>query len=109
VARGGPRAVDPQPVLTYRRVVAKDNTVAFQGTVLPLPKRSPFVSWVHKGVTRHVLLDGAVEIFVQHERLARFDSNTARTIGLHRTNRRREVSSYGPDTTTAAQPYALAP
>jgi hypothetical protein len=29
---------------TYRRVVAKDNTVAFHGAVLPLPKRSPFVS-----------------------------------------------------------------
>ena len=94
---------------TYRRVVAKDNTVAFHRVVLPLPKRSPFVSWAHKAVEVHVLLDGAVEIFSQHERLARFDAKTARTSGLHRTNGRREVSRYGPDTTTAAQPYALAP
>jgi hypothetical protein len=93
----------------YRRVVAKDNTVDFQGTVLPLPKRSPFVSWAHKGVDVHVLLDGSVEMFFQHTRLARLDSNTARTIGLHRTNGRREVSRYGPDTTTAAQLYAHAP
>ncbi len=93
----------------YRRVVAKDNTVAFQGAVLPLPKRSPFVSWAHKGVDVHVLLDGSVEIFAQHDRIARFDAKMARTIGLHRTNGRREVSSYGPDTTTAAQLYATAP
>jgi len=93
----------------YRRVVAKDNTVAFHGAVLPLPKRSPFVSWAHKAVEVHVLLDGAVEIFSQNERLARFDAKTARTSGLHHTNGRREVSRYGPDTTTAAQPYALAP
>jgi len=76
----------------YRRVVAKDNTVAFQGAILPLPKRSPFVSWAHKSVDLHVLLDGSVETFFQHDRLARFDSNTARTGGLHRTNGRREVS-----------------
>jgi transposase len=93
----------------YRRVVAKDNTVAFQGTVLPLPKRSPFVSWAHKGVDVHVLLDGSVEIFSQHDRLARLDPKTARTVGLYRTNGRREVSRYGPDTTTAAQLYAMAP
>ena len=93
----------------YRRVVAKDNTVAFQGAVLPLPKRSPFVSWAHKGVDVHVLLDGSVDIFFQHDRLARFDSTTARTVGLHRTNGRREVSRYGPDTTTAAQLYAHVP
>ena len=73
-------------------MVAKDNTVALQGAVLPLPKRSPFVSWAHKGVDVHVLLDGSVDIFFQHDRLAQFDANTARTIGLHRTNWRREVS-----------------
>ena len=44
----------------YRRVVAKDNTVAFHRVVLPLPKRSPFVSWAHKTVDVHVLLDGSV-------------------------------------------------
>ncbi|MGH7411798.1 MAG: ISNCY family transposase [Candidatus Methylomirabilis sp.] len=93
----------------YRRVVAKDNTVAFQGAVLPLPKRSPFVSWAHKTVAVHVLLDGSVEIFLQNDRLARCDAKTARTVGLYRANGRREVSSYGPDTTTAAQLYAMAP
>ena len=94
---------------TYRRVVAKDNTVAFHGAVLPLPKRSPFVSWARKAVDVLVLLDGSVEIFAHHDRIARFDAKTARTSGLHRTNGRREVSRYGPDTTTAAQRYAMAP
>jgi len=93
----------------YRRVVAKDNTVAFHGAVLPLPKRSPFVSWAHKTVNVHVLLDGSVEIVLQSDRIARFDAKTTRTRGLHRTNGRREVSTYGPDTTTAAQRYASAP
>ena len=93
----------------YRRVVAKDNTVAFQGAVLPLPKRSPFVSWAHKGVDVHLLLDGSVEIFSHNDRLARFDARTARTIGLYRTNGRREVSRYGPHTTTPATLYATAP
>jgi len=93
----------------YRRVVAKDNTVAFQGAVLPLPKRSPFVSWAHRGVDILFLLDGSVEIFAHHDRIAHFDAKTARTTGLHRTNGRREVSSYGPDTTTAAHLYAMAP
>ena len=93
----------------YRRVVAKDNTVAFHRVVLPLPKRSPFVSWAHKTVDVHVLLDGSVEIFLQNDRIARFDGKTARTVGLYRTNGRREVSTYGPDTTTAAQRYVIAP
>jgi hypothetical protein len=82
---------------TYRRVVVKDNTVAFHRVILPLPKRSPFISWARK----------AVEVLHQ-DRIARFDAKTARTIGLRRTNGRREVSRYGPDTRTAAQRYAMA-
>lgn len=104
----GPRLVQTL-CFKYRRVVAKDNTVAFQGAVLSLPKRSPFVSWAHKAVAVHVLLDGSVEIFFQHDRLAHFDAKTARTVGVYRTNGRWEVVSYGPDTTTTAQPYASAP
>ncbi|MGH7208900.1 MAG: ISNCY family transposase [Nitrospiraceae bacterium] len=94
---------------TYRRVVAKDNTVAFHRVVFPLPKRSLFVSWARKAVEVHVLLDGSVEICLQNDRIARFTAKTARTMGLHRTNGRREVSTYGPDTRTAAQLYAMAP
>ena len=107
------RGVD-RPRLTYslcfkyRRVVAKDNTVAFHRVVFPLPKRSPFISWARKAVDVLVLLDGSVEIFLQSDRIARFDAKTTRTTGLHRTNGRGEVSTYGPDTTTAAQRYAMA-
>jgi len=77
----------------YRRVVAKDNTVAFHGSVLPLAKRSLFLSWAHKAIDVHVLLDGSLEIFTQNDRIARFGAKTARTIGLHRTNGRWEVST----------------
>lgn len=94
---------------TSRRGVATDNTVAFHGAVLPLPKRSPFISWARTAVEVLVLLDGSVELLAHHDRIARCDANTARTIGFHRTNGRREVSSYGPDTRTAAQRYAMAP
>lgn len=44
--------------------------------------RSPFVSWAHKAVEVHV-----------HDRLARFDAHTTRTVGVYRTNGRREVVS----------------
>lgn len=93
----------------YRRVVANDNTVALHRVVFPLPRRSPFVSWAHKPVDVHVLLDGSVEIFCQDDRLARFDASRARTVGLYRTNGRREVSTYGPETTTPVQLSAMAP
>jgi len=68
----------------YRRVVAKDNTVAFQGAVLPLPKRSPFASWAHKGVDVHVLLDGSVDIFFQNDRLAQLASIARTDVGRYR-------------------------
>ncbi|MBI2883201.1 MAG: transposase [Candidatus Methylomirabilis oxyfera] len=62
-----------------------------------------------RAVEVHVLPDGSVEIFLQYDRLARFDAHTARTVGVYRQNERREVVSYGPDTTTTVQPYASAP
>ena len=55
----------------YRRVEAKHNTGAFHGAVLPLPKRSPSVSWAHKAVDL-LLLDGSVQIFSQIDRIAHF-------------------------------------
>lgn len=93
----------------YRRVVAKDNTVAFQGVVWPLPKRSPFVSWAHQTVEVRVLLDGAVEIVAHDDRLAHFDAATTRTVGLHRANGRWAVSRYGPDATAPTQRPTLGP
>src|SRR2546428_14177502 len=51
----------------------------------------------------------SVEIFYKSERIAKFDSKTAHTIGLYRTNGKREVSSYGPETTHPVQLYELPP
>jgi hypothetical protein len=93
----------------YRRVVAKDHTVCFEGSVLQIPKRSSFLSWAGKAVDVHVLLDGSVEIFYKTDRIARFDSKSAHTIGLYRTNGTREVSSYGPETTTMTNLFELSP
>ena len=93
----------------YHRVVAKDHTVSFEGSILQIPKRSPFLSWAGKAVDVHVLLDGSVEIFYKTDRIARFDFKTANTIGLYRTNGTQQVSSYGPQTTTTANLYELSP
>ncbi len=87
-----------------QRTVAKDNTVTFQGTVLQIPKTSPHRSYAHKRIDVHVLLDGAVEIFYKTEKIATFDSNTTHTIGLYRTNGKKEGFRYGPISRLSTQP-----
>ena len=79
-----------------QRTVAKDNTVTFEGTLLQIPKTSPFGSYANKRIDVHVLLDGAVEFFYKTEKIATFDSKTTHTIGLYRTNKKREGFRYGP-------------
>jgi hypothetical protein len=79
-----------------QRTVAKDNTVTFEGTVLQIPKTSPFRSHANKRIDVHVLLDGAVEFFYKTEKIATFDSKTTHTIGLYRTNAKKEGFRYGP-------------
>ena len=79
-----------------QRTVAKDNTVTFEGTVLQIPKRSPFRSYANKRIDVHVLLDGAVEFFYKKEKIASFDSKTTHTVGLYRTNGNRVGFRYGP-------------
>lgn len=115
-AKAGPawRKVDPKRLkqslcFKYQRVVAKDNTVRFEGAVFQIPKSSPYRSYAGKKIHVHVLLDGSVEFFYQAEQIAQFDSKTAHTLGLYRTDGRGEVSSYGPKTTHPAQLYELPP
>jgi transposase len=79
-----------------QRTVAKDNTITFQGTVLQIPKTSPFRSYANRRVGVHVLLDGAVEIFYKTEKIAAFDSKTTHTLGLYRTPAKKEGFRYGP-------------
>ena len=79
-----------------QRTVAKDNTITFDGTVLQIPKTSPFGSHANKRIDVHVLLDGAVELFYKTEKIARFDSKTTHTMGLYRTPAKREGFRYGP-------------
>jgi len=87
-----------------QRTVAKDNTVTFQGTVLQIPKTSPFRSHANKRVEVHVMLDGAVEIFYKTEKIATFDSKTTHAIGLYRTIAKKEGFRYGPLSMLATQP-----
>lgn len=87
-----------------QRTVAKDNTVTFEGTVLQIPKRSPFRSYANKRIDVHVLLDGAVEFFYKKEKIASFDSKTTHTVGLYRTNGKRVGFRYGPISLLANQP-----
>jgi transposase len=87
-----------------QRTVAKDNTVTFEGTVLQIPKISPFRSYANRRVDVHVLLDGAVEFFYRKEKIASFDSKTTHTLGLYRTNGKREGFRYGPVSLLQSQP-----
>jgi transposase len=87
-----------------QRTVAKDNTVTFEGTVLQIPKRSPFRSYANKRIDVHVLLDGAVEFFYKKEKIASFDSKTTHTVGLYRTNGKRVGFRYGPISLLTTQP-----
>jgi transposase len=79
-----------------QHTVANDNTVSFEGTVLQIPKTSPFRSYANKRIDVHVLLDGAVEFFYKTEKIATFDSKTTHTIGLYRTNAKKVGFRYGP-------------
>jgi transposase len=88
-----------------QRTVAKDNTVTFEGTVLQIPKTSPFRSHANKRIDVHVLLDGAVEFFYKTEKIATFDSKTTHTIGLYRTNAKKEGFRYGPLSRLTTQPH----
>jgi len=87
-----------------QRTVAKDNTVTFEGTVLQIPKRSPYGSYANKRIDVHVLLDGAVEFFYKKEKIAFFDSKTTHTVGLYRTNGKRVGFRYGPISLPTTQP-----
>ena len=87
-----------------QRTVAKDNTVTFEGTVLQIPKTSPFRSHANKRIDVHVLLDGALEFFYKTEKIATFDSKTTHTIGLYRTHGKKEGFRYGPLSRLATPP-----
>jgi transposase len=86
-----------------QRTVAKDNTISFEGTVLPIPKTSPFRSYANRKIDVHVLLDGAVEFFYKKEKIASFDAKTTHTLGLYRTHAKKEGFRYGPVSLLNAQ------
>ena len=92
-----------------QRTVAKDNTVTFEGTVLQIPKTSPFRSYANKRIDVHVLLDGAVEFFYQTEKIASFDSKTTHTIGLYRTNGKPQGFRYGPVSALLTKTLEISP
>jgi transposase len=87
-----------------RRTVAKDNTVTFEGTVLQIPKTSPFGSYANKRIDVHVLLDGAVEFFYKQQKIAAFNPKTMHAIGLYRTHHKKEGFRYGPLSRLPIQP-----
>ena len=99
-------ALQIQRALCFKqqRTVAQDNTITFEGTVLQIPKTSPFRSYANRRVDVHVLLDGAVEIFYKTEKIAAFDSKTTHTIGLYRTHGKKEGFRYGPISMLTTQP-----
>jgi transposase len=92
-----------------RRTVAKDHTITFEGTVFQIPKQSPFGSHANKRIDVHVMLDGAVELFYQKEKIASFDAKTTHALGLYRTNHKREGFRYGPISIQSTAHHELSP
>jgi transposase len=92
-----------------KRIVAKDHTVTFEGTLFQIPKPSPYRSYANKRIDVHVLLDGAVEFFYQNEKIARFDSKTTHAFGLYRTIGKREGFRYGPLSALSTKTLELSP
>jgi len=99
-------AVQIERALCFKqqRTVAKDNTVTFEGTVLQIPKTSPFRSYANRRVDVHVFLDGAVQFFYKSERIASFDAKTTHTLGLYRMHGKKEGFRYGPISMLTDQP-----
>jgi len=91
--------IDRALCFKQKRTVAKDNTVTFEGTVLQIPKTSPFRSFANRRVDVHVRLDGAVEIFYKSQKIAAFDSKTTQTLGLYRIPAKKQGFRYGPIST----------
>jgi transposase len=92
-----------------KRTVANDNTVSFDGVIFQIPKNSPPRSYANKRIDVHVTLDGSVEFFYKHEKIASFDSKTTHAFGLYRTNKKREGFRYGPISNQSTQKHQLAP
>lgn len=92
-----------------QRTVAKDNTVTFEGTVLQIPKTSPFCSHANKRIDVHVLLDGAVELFYKTEKIAAFNAKTTHALGLYRTHAKKEGFRYGPISIQSILHHDLSP
>ena len=92
-----------------QRTVAKDNTVTFEGTVLQIPKTSPFRSHANKRIDVHVMLDGAVECFYKTDKIATFDSKTMFAAGLYRPDNKREGFRYGPLCARSSLHHELSP
>ena len=88
--------IDPALCFKDRRTVAKDNTITFEGTVFQIPKQSPFHSYANKRIDVHVLLDGAVELFYQNEKIAAFDAKQRTHLAYIERTASRRGSGYGP-------------
>lgn len=56
----------------YKRTVANDNTLSFNGTILQIPKMAHCLSFARKKVDLLVLLDGSIEVYYQNNRIAQF-------------------------------------
>lgn len=69
-----PDGCDLKQILCWKeeRTVANDNTIAYHGQKLQLPKSPHLASLARKKVVVHLCLDGSVHVFHRHERVAYF-------------------------------------
>jgi transposase len=69
-----PEGCDLKQILCWKeeRTVANDNTIAYHGQKLQLPKSPRMASLAKKKVVVHLCLDGSVHVFHRHERVVFF-------------------------------------
>ncbi len=69
-----PEGCDLKQILCWKeeRTVANDNTIAFHGQKLQIPRSPRSASFAKKKVVVHVGLNGSVHVFHRHERVAYF-------------------------------------
>lgn len=56
----------------YKRTVANDNTISFNGTILQVPKTSPYRSFAHKRIDVFVLPDKTIQLYYKNNKIAEF-------------------------------------
>jgi hypothetical protein len=85
VAVSGPASLADILCIEQNRVVARDNTVSYEGRTLQLPNTPARAHYVKANVKVHAYPDGTLAVFHGPRRLARYDAHGAEIIDVPTT------------------------